>query len=172
MGDQGPQTKMHAMHVVRKGQATGGMENGIVNVANRLPSDFKVSVCALDSEETFSSRITRPDSEYHLIPKRGRGIDWRLIRKLARLFRASKVDVVHSHNWGTFIYAVLAAKMARVPIIHGEHGKNPEEMGKEPRAKRMTKSSLGKRVDVLATVSNSIAKEWEAYGVPRSKIRW
>lgn len=165
--------RLHILHVVRRGFAGGGLENGIVNVANRLPGDrYCISICALDSEETFSGRIRRPESEFYLLPKRGDGIDWSLIWSLARLFRRAKVDLVHSHNWGTFLYSVVAAKLARVPIIHGEHGKTQNDLQSLGMLKRQTKSLLGRRVDRLVTVSQSIADEWASYGVSRERIQW
>jgi sugar transferase (PEP-CTERM/EpsH1 system associated) len=163
---------LHIMHVVRVGFAGGGMENGIINVANGLCAGrFRVSICALDSQETFSGQIRRPDSAYYLLPKR-EGIDWLLIWRLARLFRHTRVDVVHSHNWGTFLYSVLAAKLAGVPIIHGEHGKNLAELNETNRPKSWAKRVLGRRVDRLVTVSQTIAAEWAGYGVPPGKIEW
>ena len=117
---------LHIVHVVRLGSADAGMENGIINVTNSLPADrYRVSICILDSVETFSKRIRRPDCHYHLLPKQGDGIDWGMIRRLARLLRKVDADLVHSHNWGTFLYSVLAAKLARLPIIHGEHARIP-----------------------------------------------
>jgi sugar transferase (PEP-CTERM/EpsH1 system associated) len=161
------------MHVVRHGFAGGGMENGIINVANGLaPDRFRISVCALDSRETFSERIRHPESGYYLLPKRPRGIDWSLVWKLSRLLRRAQVDVVHSHNWASFLYAVLAAKWAGVPIIHGEHGKNAGELDETNRPKHWAKSVLGRRVNRLVTVSRALATEWAGYGVPESKIQW
>jgi glycosyltransferase involved in cell wall biosynthesis len=163
---------LHIMHVVRVGFAGGGMENGIINVTNGLCAGrFRVSICALDSQETFSERIRRPDSAYYLLPKR-EGIEWLLIWRLARLLRRARVDVVHSHNWGTFLYSVLAAKLAGVPIIHGEHGKNLSELNETNRPKSWAKRVLGRRVDRLVTVSQAIAAEWAGYGVPPGKIEW
>lgn len=164
--------RIHIMHVVRHGLAAGGMENGIINVANGLPSDhFRVSVCALDSSETFSKFIRSPDAQYHLLPKAGGGIDWRLIGHFRRLLRSAQVDVLHSHNWGTFLYAVLAAKWAGVPIIHGEHGKNDAELRERNRPKFWAKRILGRRVDSVLTVSQTIATEWADYGVPKDRIQ-
>ena len=169
MPEQGP---THILHVVPTGFAGGGMEGGIINVANGLtPGRFRVSICALDARETFSERICRPDSGYYLLPKKD-GVDWFLIGRLTRLFRQAQVDVVHSHNWGTFLYSVLAALQARVPIIHGEHGKNLSELNEVNRPKRWAKRVLGHRVDRLVTVSQTIAKEWAGYGVPESRIQW
>jgi sugar transferase (PEP-CTERM/EpsH1 system associated) len=168
-----PETRpLHVMHVVNKGFAGGGMENGIVNVANGLlPERFRVSVCALDTYETFSERIIQPESEFYLLPKKD-GLDWPLIGRLSRLFRQARVDVVHSHNWGTFLYSVLAARIAGVHIVHGEHGKNLSELNETSRWKSRAKGMLGRRVDRLVTVSQDIANEWSGYGVPLEKIQW
>ena len=162
---------LHILHVVRRGRAEGGMENGIVNVTNLLPDRHRVSICALDSEETFSLRIQRSGTEYFLLPKNGDGIDWGLVYRLARLIRSGKVDLVHSHNWGTFLYSVLAAKLAGVPIVHGEHGKNQSEVGGDGRAKRVAKRVLGRRVDQIVPVCQAIADEWIAYGVPQDRVK-
>ena len=172
VAETGKPRAIHLMHVVRRGFAGGGMENGVVNVSNRLPSRYVVSICALDSTETFSERISRLDSRFFLLPKLGEGIDWNLVRRLSKLIRLEKVDLVHSHNWGTFLYAVLAAKWAGVPIVHGEHGKNERELDKESWPKSWTKSVLGRQVDQLVTVSQALAIEWEAYGIPKNKIQW
>jgi sugar transferase (PEP-CTERM/EpsH1 system associated) len=164
---------LHILHVVRAGRAAGGMETGIVNVANALPSDrFRISICALDTRQTFSERINRSDAEYHLLPKTSAGIEWGLVPRLAQLIRRTRVDLVHSHNWGSFLYSVLAAKWAGVPIVHGEHGKNLGELNETNRAKVWTKRLLGRRIDRLVTVSQSLADEWAAYGVPLQKIEW
>ena len=164
--------RLHVVHVVRCGFAGGGMENGVINVTNGLPPEkYRVSICALDSSETFSDRIRLPGFESHLLPKRGERIDWPLIFRLARQLRKMDADVVHSHNWGSFIYAVLAAKLARVPVIHGEHGKNPSEVGGDGALKSWMKRTLGHRVRRVVTVSQAIAAEWEALGISRSRIR-
>jgi glycosyltransferase involved in cell wall biosynthesis len=37
-------------------------------------------------------------------------------------------DIVHSHNWATMLYGVVAARLARVPVVlHGEHGLNADD---------------------------------------------
>lgn len=149
------------------------MENGIINVTNGLsPERFRVSLCALDSSETFSQRVQRPDFECHLVPKKGKGIDWSAIKQLARELKSMDADLVHSHNWGSFLYAVLAAKSAGIPVIHGEHGKNPNEMVGDGFLKTWTKRMLGRRLERLTTVSQAIAAEWASLGISEDKIQW
>lgn len=164
----------HLLHIVRVGYAGGGMERGIINVTNRLPEGFRVSLCALSPEETFSQLITRPGTQYFTLPpQKSSGIDWGLVPRLAKLFRDQKVDLVHSHGWGTFLYSVLAARLARTPIIHGEHGKNYFELGKQNRARSWAQRLLGRRVDRLVTVSEDLRREWVGqFHIPEAKAVW
>jgi glycosyltransferase involved in cell wall biosynthesis len=160
------------LHVVRAGRAEGGMENGIVNLVNRMDQRFALSVCALDSEETFSARISRPGARCFVLPPRREGMDWSFIHRLVSLIRREQIDIIHSHNWGTFIYSVLAGRLAGVGIIHGEHGKNFTELGAEGRAKRLAKTWLGREADLLLCVCDDIRGEWLArYAVAPQRIR-
>lgn len=168
----GQMTPIRILHVVRAGQADGGMENGLVNLANRLDGRFVVSICALDAEESFSKKIQRTESAFFCLPPRAGGIDWRLVPRLVSLIRRERIDIVHSHNWGTFLYAVVAGRMARAAVIHGEHGKNFAELAEEGRSKRLAKKWLGARADLILSVCEDIRKEWLArYGLEARHIR-
>ena len=87
------------MHIVRSGTFGAGMEAGIVDVSNRLPEDFRVSLCALAPLQTFSDFLKRPGTQFFTLPpRRPEGVDWMLAPRLARRFRQAEVDLVHSHN--------------------------------------------------------------------------
>lgn len=160
------------LHLVRAGRADGGMENGIVNLVNRMDERFALSVCALDSEETFSTRISRPGAPCFILPPQRQGMDWSLIHRLVSLIHRERIDIVHSHNWGTFIHGVLAGRLAGVGVIHGEHGKNFPELRPEARAKRLAKTWLGRQADLLLCVCDDIRGEWIArYGIEPRRIR-
>jgi sugar transferase (PEP-CTERM/EpsH1 system associated) len=164
---------IHLMHTVRSGWGAG-MEGGIVNVCNRLPEEFRVSICAIAPEEAFSDFIKRPGSQFFTLPPHRReGVDWALVPRLARLFRRTKVDLVHSHTWGTFLYSVLAARLTGTAIIHGEHGKNMFELTEHNPAKTWARRLLGPRVNRMVTVSDDLRREWiERYRIPERKIVW
>ena len=50
-----------------------------------------------------------------------------MVTRLAALFRRTRPHVVHSHNWPTYVYTAMAARLARTRgWIHGEHGYEDE----------------------------------------------
>jgi glycosyltransferase involved in cell wall biosynthesis len=73
--------------------------------------------------------------EERINPKRARIIILRqkdgrayfLPLKLASVFFKMKVDIVHTHNYYTGVYGIPAAKLLRIPVIHGEHGFNYDQ---------------------------------------------
>lgn len=115
--------RIHIQHVLLSLQP-GGLENGVVNVINRLDDDrFRSSVTCLQESGAFAARIRRPDVEVHAMGLKP-GNDVGLPLRLARLFRRTGTDVVHTRNAEAFFYGVLGAKLAGVrAIIHSEHGR-------------------------------------------------
>jgi sugar transferase (PEP-CTERM/EpsH1 system associated) len=102
----------------------GGLENGVVNVVNRLdPTRFESSVCCLKRAGEFARRIEDPRVVVHEMDWRG-GNDPRLALRLATLLRRTRPHVVHTRNAEPFFYGFAGAKLARVPaLVHSEHGR-------------------------------------------------
>ncbi|KAB2970380.1 TIGR03088 family PEP-CTERM/XrtA system glycosyltransferase [Zoogloea sp.] len=101
----------------------GGLENGIVNLINRMPADgYRHIILALtDCVPGFCSRIRRPDVEFLSLHK-GEGHGIKLYPRLYRLFRELRPAIVHTRNLAA-LEAVVPAWFAGVPVrIHGEHG--------------------------------------------------
>lgn len=101
----------------------GGLENGIVNLINRMPADsFRHMIVALTScVPSFCQRITRRDVEFLSLHK-GEGHGIKLYPRLFRLFRQHRPAIVHTRNLAA-LEAAVPAWLAGVPVrIHGEHG--------------------------------------------------
>ncbi len=101
---------------------TGGLENGVVNLINRLPADrFRHAVVALTEITEFKRRIERDDVQYVALHKPpGQGL-W-MYRRMRDELRALRPAIVHTRNLGA-LEMVVPAALAGVPIrIHGEHG--------------------------------------------------
>lgn len=113
--------RAHIVHVVHR-LDTGGMENGVVNLVNRLPAErYRHTIVPLTSAGAIAARITNRDvvvAPLGLPP----GPLAAALPTLWRTFRALKPSIVHTRNVGT-LEAQIAAALARVPVrIHGEHG--------------------------------------------------
>lgn len=103
---------------------TGGLENGIVNLINHMPSErYRHVVIALTEVTDFHRRIERDDVQFISLHKSpGHGI-W-LYPRLFRLFRKLRPAIVHSRNLAA-LEVQLPAWLAGVPVrIHGEHGRD------------------------------------------------
>jgi sugar transferase (PEP-CTERM/EpsH1 system associated) len=121
---------IRVMHVVRT-LATGGTESVVRKLLSTLdPDQFQQSVCTLISTPGLRPADTvclerSPDKAAFLVPQ------------LARVFMRERPDIVHSRNWAT-IEAVAAAKIARVvAVVHSEHGRDLQTMGRQPLRRRL-----------------------------------
>lgn len=114
--------KINLIHVVDRLEI-GGMENGVVNICNRLDqSQFNPMICCLNGEGAMTKRLHNNVKIYNLMFN-GKISPFNL-KKVASVFRRQRVDIVHTHGWGGGSFeGILAAKIAGVPIIiNGEHG--------------------------------------------------
>jgi sugar transferase (PEP-CTERM/EpsH1 system associated) len=114
--------RIHVQHVVLSLQP-GGLENGVVNVVNRLSSDrFQSSICCLKHAGEFAARLSVGTSVYEMGSQGG--INPWLPFRLARLFRKTRPDIVHTRNAESFYYGFLGAKLAGIRcVVHSEHGR-------------------------------------------------
>jgi sugar transferase (PEP-CTERM/EpsH1 system associated) len=107
----------------------GGLENGVVNLINRLPqSRWRHAVIALTQVAApMQARVTRPDVKYFALEK-DPGHLYPQYPRLARLFRELRPAVVHTRNLAA-LEAVVPARLARVPaVVHGEHGRDANDI--------------------------------------------
>ena len=101
----------------------GGLENGVVNLINRLPApEWRHAILALtEVSSSFASRIQREDVRTFELGKR----PGHLVRdypRIHRMLRDLRPAVVHTRNLAA-LEAVVPAWAAGVPVrIHGEHG--------------------------------------------------
>ena len=107
----------------------GGLENGIVNLVNRMPREHwrHVIIALSHVSGRFAERIERDDVRYVELGKR----PGHLVRdypRLHRLFREMRPAIVHTRNLAA-LEAAVPAWTAGVPVrIHGEHGWSAEDL--------------------------------------------
>jgi sugar transferase (PEP-CTERM/EpsH1 system associated) len=154
----GTLSKIKVMHILPSLE-TGGMENGVVNLANRINKDrFSVGICCLQRLGSLSPRIEPGIEVLNMGQKEGKAI--LLPVRLAKILRNRRIDIVHTHNGYSGIYGLLAAKIAGVAVsIHGEHGLTAHSSGYRRNLMRV----LCGMADKISTVSEGLKKDAQEY---------
>jgi sugar transferase (PEP-CTERM/EpsH1 system associated) len=168
---QAADTRPLIAHVVHR-FGIGGLENGLVNLVNRLPpKDFRHAVVCLTEPGEFRSRIARSDVEVVGIGKRA-GKDPGAYLRLARVFARLKPAIVHTRNLGTIDCQWVAAAMGVRGRIHGEHGWDVVDLhGTNARYRRLRRM-VSPFVKYFVPMSRDLARWLETdVGIPPRKIR-
>jgi L-malate glycosyltransferase len=160
-------TKVIRLTHLIAGLEIGGAENGVVNVVNRLDERlFKISVYVFKTGFAFESRL-RKDVQLVHVPKR-EGNDPMAVLRLALLLRRDRPHIVHTHNWSTLVEGMLAAKIARVPIIvHSEHGTVRKEWLPQIYAQRISWRCADRVLAVSESLKQHLVRE---IGFPAQRI--
>lgn len=99
----------------------GGIETLILELCRRLdPERYAPSVCVFQKDGRLRGEFEALGIPVYTIEK-GRGTDWSIPLKLARLARQKGVDILHTHNSCAWFYGGIAAWLSRLPLIHTEH---------------------------------------------------
>ena len=148
----------------------GGLENGVVNLINRLPDRYDHAVIALTEVSDFRKRITRERVTFHGLDKPpGHGLA--VYRDLYRLFRQLKPAIVHTRNIAAS-EAQLPAALAGVPVrVHGEHGWELQDVAGGKRSHHLQRRFLRPLIHRHVALSGEIRRYLEGrIGVPPDDI--
>jgi len=113
-----PPLVLHVIHHL----VVGGMENGLVNLINRMPPQrVRHMIVCIEDYSDFRQRIERPEVDVLALHRSRIGI-WSLRRRLLELCRRVSPTIVHTRG-PSGLDALLPAWLAGVRhTIHGEHG--------------------------------------------------
>lgn len=159
---------IHVQHVLLSLQP-GGLENGVVNLINRLDENgFRSSVCCLKRAGEFSARLPPDKVTIREMGWRGGNNIWLPLR-LARHFRKTGTDIVHTRNAEAFYYGFLGAKLAGVPaVVHSEHGRTFTDR----RLRFLVQRAFSRYTDAIFAVSEQLRKDLVAHvGIPHDRIQ-
>jgi sugar transferase (PEP-CTERM/EpsH1 system associated) len=159
----GPLRVMHVMYELR----FGGMELGVTKLVNAHDRSRVVSsICSCRPATAAKTRLAEHVPLFEL--RRRAGNDPFLVARLAALMRRERPHIVHTHAWGTLCEGLLAARVARVPVVvHGEHGTLNTK-----RRNLMVQNWAWRRVDQVLSVSSTLAARMAAeVGFPADGIR-
>lgn len=148
----------------------GGLENGLVNLLNALPKNFRHAVVCLDRYTSFAQRIRDPDVELYALSKKP-GKDPGCYVRLWRLLRELRPAVVHTRNLGTIDCAWIGRLAGAAVRIHGLHGWDIDDLHGDSARYRRLYRLCDPAITRYVAVSRHIA-DWlvERIGVERSRV--
>ena len=119
------------MHVIDS-LGKGGLENGLVNLIERLDSErFEHVVYAIRRLGANADRLRNHDVRVICLGKKDTGFPLQ-VGALTRGIREIRPDVVHCRNWAA-VEAVMAVRWVRsCAVVHSEHGLESNANAKEP----------------------------------------
>jgi sugar transferase (PEP-CTERM/EpsH1 system associated) len=159
------------VHVVYR-FAVGGLENGVVNLINRLPAhSWRHAVVSLtEVDAAFAARISNGAVRCIALHK-APGHAVRLYPRLFALLRELKPAIVHTRNLAA-LEAALPAWIAGVPArLHGEHGRDVGDLDGSSRRYQRVRRLFRPFVSRYIALSPDLASYLrERVGVPAARI--
>jgi sugar transferase (PEP-CTERM/EpsH1 system associated) len=149
----------------------GGLENGLVNLLNRMPRErYRHAIVCLTEHTDFRERLERDDVSLHALHKRP-GKDPGLYVRIWRTLRALAPDIVHTRNLATLEAQVPAAFAGVRWRVHGEHGWDLGDLNGTRRRYRVLRRALSPFVSHYVTVSEDL-RAWleREIGIPAPRI--
>ena len=161
----------HVVHVIYR-LAVGGLENGLVNLLNRLPPQaWRHTVVSLtDIDATFAKRIERDDVELVSLGQ-GPGHAFDAYPRLWRLFRRTRPSIVHTRNLAALEVAPVAWAAGVPARVHGEHGRDVED----PDGRNRRRQQIRRLYRPFVTRYVAVSPDLESYltdtiGVPARRV--
>ncbi len=115
------------VHVIYR-LAVGGLENGLVNLINRMPPElYRHAIVCIDDYTDFRNRIQRKDVEVYALHKRP-GTDLGAYIRFWKLMRQLKPAIVHTRNLGALEFQFPAWLAGVQHRIQGEHGRDTSDL--------------------------------------------
>lgn len=149
----------------------GGLENGLINLINRLPADrYRHAIICLTESTDFSQRIQRQDVAVYEIHKQP-GQDWHSFIKVYQLLKQLKPAIVHTRNLAALEYQ-LCALLVGVPYrLQGEHGWDVFDPDGNNRKYQWLRRILGLTIHRFIPLSHQLQDYLQIkVGIPARKI--
>jgi glycosyltransferase involved in cell wall biosynthesis len=160
---------MRVLHVIT-GLGVGGAEHQLRLLLKRLPHECEVVTLA--NPGPVAEAIRADGTPVHVVTMRGNR-DLSAVPRLARLIRAGRFDVVHTHLYRACVYGRLAACLAGVRhVVATEHslGDGVVEGRPTSRAVRALYLASERLGQTTIAVSETVAARLRAWGVRRERI--
>jgi sugar transferase (PEP-CTERM/EpsH1 system associated) len=163
-----PPLVVHIIHHL----AMGGLENGIINLINRMPPErYRHAIVCLSHYTDFAQRLERRDVPVIALHKQP-GKDPPAYFRLWRTLRRLRPSIVHGRNLAAVDTAPVSWAAGVRCRIHGEHGWDIFDLYGQNRRYRLLRRICSPFVTRYTCVSSQLA-QWLAneVGIAPTRIR-
>lgn len=144
------------VHVIYE-LGTGGLENGLVNIINRMPSErYRHAIVCLTTAGSFASRLSKPDVEIIELRKPP-GNSVRILLQLYTVLRKMKPAIVHTRNLAALETQILGLLMPGTRRVHGEHGRDVSDIDGSNARYQLLRRLLSPLISRFICVSEDLA---------------
>jgi L-malate glycosyltransferase len=134
----------------------GGAERLILDLARSLDRRVFAPAVAWLVDEPALAEFGELGIPLFNVPK-GPGFDWRAMRRLAKIVKAERIDVVNAHHFMPFVYSYYASKVTRMArLVYTEHSES--DVRSAAGAWRVVGSCLVASCDAAVGVSDGVAR--------------
>ena len=149
---------------------TGGLENGLVNIINRMPVDrYRHAIICLANSGRFADRLTRPDIQIFELNKPP-GNSLSIFGRVRRILKQLQPAIVHTRNLAA-LEMQLSTLWLDVKRVHGEHGRDVDDLEGRNWKRNLLRKGLRFLVHRYIAVSRDLQR-WlvEYLGFPSTKV--
>lgn len=127
----------HRILYVNHSMGIGGIEKMILEFANYFCSrGHIVSVAVFAPGGSFEKELQNMGVDVYNLEKK-EGIDIGLVKRLVSLIKDLSIDIVHTNNYSSWLYVVIASLFCRINrLVHTEHSNVKEEKRRRYLAER------------------------------------
>jgi glycosyltransferase involved in cell wall biosynthesis len=112
-------SKIAVLHLVYSLQM-GGSEKVALDIASNLDGErFRSVVCGMDVGGALERELDELNIPHEVMHRRG--LEPAVLRRLYRIIRRHRIDVVHTHHFTQLFFAAIPARLAGARIVHTEH---------------------------------------------------
>lgn len=134
----------------------GGLENGLINLINTLPPErYRHAIVCLKDYSDFRQRIRRPGVEIISLNKR-EGKDWMHYLRLFHTLKRLRPLLIHTRNLAGIEGQLLAAAAGVRLRVHGEHGRDINDLHGRKRRYRLLRKLLLPLIGHFIAVSKDL----------------
>ena len=145
----------------------GGTERLVIDMTKHLRQHAHVAVCCLDEPGGWANELTDIGVPLETMGRQP-GFHPSLARRIARMAKEHRANVMHCHHYSPFVYGVLAGMMCSSRVVYTEHGRLSDA---PPSPKRKLANKVFARLPgKIFAVSHDLREHMIGEGFPASRV--